>query len=1165
MSATPLLGVLQNAPEYNRFEELLTAAQGPAAAFGLPEPHRAHVLGALAQRRTVLMLAASEQAAERLYAQASALCPNALYLPAREIPLVHAYAASGGRAKERITTLSRLCLNQKEPLAVVASIETAMQRLAPLQVLQRAIKTLQVGMEIPPRSLLRDLLEAGYEAVELVEGPGQAAARGDIVDCYPPHGGQPCRLEFFGDEIDRISFFDPVSQRSLEQVQEILITPATEAPQEPQAITRALAVIEHAKGFDAQRIAWEEGRACPGAESLLPILYPGDDCLLDYLSQETFLLLEEPQRLEEACKTAYRLFSQEVSAMLDRGEGIAQQSRLLCSPEDLFRRLDTRRTGLLYALKRSFGLIRARDSVDFDARTAPQYPLEAGREELARDIQLWKRTGNAVLLFAGAHAQRLRQQLLDCDCETAFSDGLTRPPVPGEALILSSGLPQGLYWPSLHLIVLSQQELFGSAARIAPRRHSRRSGKPQLAFTDLKPGDLVVHETHGIGRFLGVESLTVQDNTRDYLLLQYAGGDKLYIPTDQLDRVQKYIGGSQEGASTLEGLDGPAGPRLSRLGGSDWQRQVNKARGAVKALAFDLAALYARRDQEKGFAFSVDTPWQRQLEERFPYEETPDQLQCIREIKQDMERPRPMDRLLCGDVGYGKTEVALRAAFKAVQDSKQVAFLVPTTILAQQHYNTLSARFEGFPIRLALLSRFKTPQEQKKIKEGVASGQIDILIGTHALLGKEVKFKDLGLLIVDEEQRFGVGHKEQIKAFKSNIDVLTLSATPIPRTLHMSMVGIRDMSVIETPPEERYPVQTYVLEYSDALVLDAMRKELGRGGQCYIVYNRVQQMEHFTSHLADLFPEARFAHAHGQMQERLLEGTMLDFLEHRIDVLVCSTIIENGLDISNANTMIVVDADKMGLAQLYQLRGRVGRSTRLGYAYFTFQRDKVLTEIAHKRLLALSEFTQFGAGFQIAMRDLEIRGAGSLLGAQQHGHIADVGYEYYCKLMDQALREAKGEAVPLEVDTVVDVPVDAHIPRNYIANEVLRLQMYKRIALIDGQEALFDVQEELEDRYGDIPGPVQNLMDVALVKAKAAKAQVASLTIRDGSAKLVFHPDAQLDGERFVSAAGAFGAQILSGADQMALQWKQSGKEAIAVLHGLAALLDALGACPQEE
>lgn len=1135
----PLLFVLRDMPEYNRLNEILTGAEGPASAFGLPEAQRAHIFAALTLGHGGLIVTPTEQSAQRLYMQASAFSDAVALLPMREVPLVHAYAVAGEGAKVRIATLMRLAL--REPVCIVASAAAAMQALAPPEVLRRAVHTLRLGGAYPPRELLTALFDAGYEAVDLVEGPGQISLRGDILDVFPPHTRTPYRIEFFDDEIDRMSIYDPATQRSVGRVDEVVIPPATEAPQDAAAVARARAAVEDAAGFDAMRIAYGEGRAARGAESIIPVLYDGTYTIFDYLKDDAFLFVDEPHRFEEAAQSARRLFLQEIDALLARGEGLAEQSGLQIDEETLLKRLNTGRTALLYTFSRAFRPIPAREIVQFDARVAPMYTGE--RLTLSQDLIAGKELGGMAVVYAGKHQRRIWQQLLDDGCEAAMAETITRMPAHGEILVSAESLPFGMLYPSLRLTVLTETELFGVMRTQTRRRHSKEQ---RLVFSELKPGDYIVHEAHGIGRFVGVEALTVQDTTRDYLLMEYALGDKLYIPTDQLDRVQKYIGGEDV-------------PRLSKLGGSEWQRQVGRAKSAVKELAFDLTQLYSTRENSKGFAFSKDTKWQKQLEDSFPYPETPDQLQSIEEVKRDMESPHVMDRLLCGDVGYGKTEVALRAAFKAVQDSKQVAFLVPTTILAQQHYNTISSRLSPFPVRVEILSRFRTPQEQKRIKAKLQAGEIDIIIGTHALLGRDVKFKDLGLLIIDEEQRFGVGHKEQIKTLKTNVDVLTLTATPIPRTLHMSMIGIRDMSIIDTPPEERYPVQTYVLEYSDMMLRDALEKELGRGGQCYVVYNQVRRLTRFAERIKALMPDARIAIGHGQMAETALEQVMLDFVENRTDILLCSTIVENGLDIPNANTLFVIDADKMGLAQLYQLRGRVGRSSRLGYAYFTFRKDKVLSETAHKRLTALTDFAQFGAGREIAMRDLEIRGAGSLFGAQQHGHIADIGYEYYVKLMNAAVQEAKsGVLPPAEIDTVVDVALDANIPKTYIRSEVQRLSMYKRIAMIRDEAAMYDVQEEMEDRYGDIPEETQNLMDIALIKAYSARAQVTVLTIRDEQAKLTFHAEAALDGARLVQAAAEFGAQLSPG-DTVSLTYRRPGKPTREMLQLLLPLLQVLG------
>ena len=745
---------------------------------------------------------------------------------------------------------------------------------------------------------------------------------------------------------------------------------------------------------------------------------------------------------------------------------------------------------------------------------------------------------DAVLLYAGEAAGRIHDLLAMEELPHATADKLTRPPVPGEILVLEESLPRGFVFPESRLTVITQAELFYKK----PSKPTAGSRKKSGGFRsgDLQPGDYVVHETHGIGRFVGMQQVTTLGSTRDYLLFAYRGTDKLYIPTDQLGRIQKYIGGG-------EGIE----PQLSKLGGNEWQSRVTRARSAAKKLAVDLAALYAARAGRRGFAFSPDNDWQRQLEERFPYEETPDQRQAIVDVKADMESGKPMDRLLCGDVGYGKTEVALRAVFKAVQDSKQAAFLVPTTILAQQHYNTLTQRFSDFPIRIGLLSRFLSPKEREEVGRKLRSGELDLVIGTHALLGKQIRFKDLGLLIIDEEHRFGVNHKEKIKALRESVDVLTLTATPIPRTLNLSMTGIRDISLMETPPENRYPVQTFVTEYSDALLVSALRRELGRSGQAFVVSNRVLGMELTLARLQKLVPEARFVMAHGQMPEQQLEKAMLAFLGREADVLLTSTIIESGVDIQNANTLIVLEADKMGLAQLYQLRGRVGRGERLGYAWFTVQQAQAVSEPAQKRLTAIREFTQFGAGFALAMRDLEIRGAGSLLGAEQHGHIADIGYDYYVKLMREAVLQAKGQPEVPPVETVLDAELSAYLPRERFGSEALRLAMYKRIAGIDSRESYEDILDEFCDRYGEPPPPAQALMLAALVRALAGQAGMAEIRIRPALVRLTYDATARPDGAQLLSALCRHAGARLLATEPPAIEIRMEEEDAFAILSKL--------------
>ncbi len=1130
----PILTVLRDAPEFRRMEDALSRSCGPVAAFGLQESHKAHIAAVLSLSHTVLLVSATDTGAARLWDSVRGYLPDAsLFLP-RETPLVHVMNASSERAGSRASALSSLLF--RENRLVICSMGALLQRLAPRDVYVSQCVRLKTGDETSPRALVQRLAAAGYERVELVEGRGQVASRGDLVDVYPPDARYPIRVEFWGDTIDQMRDFDPITQRSVEQRTEALLPPAYETPQTEQAIARALRHAADKIGFETQVELWRQGLPAAGADAMLPLLYPKLDTLLDYLPESAVLVLDEPARLEEAAKTAEMTFAESVTAMLERGEGDAAQGKLQLGAEETLSLLNTPRTAACYALTRPHHAFPPKEIVQFLARPAPQYMGDT--EELLRDVRLWKQTGEAAVLFAGEHAKPLFEQLAAAGAEVAFSETLTRPPVRGEVLVTGDALLTGFAYPELHLTVLGASELFGKRSAVKKVQKKRNT----LSFSELSVGDYVVHEAHGIGRFVGVESLTVDGSTRDYLLLEYRGGDRLYIPTDQMDRVQKYVGGGDE--DTV--------PHLSKLGGSEWQGRVNRAKASAKKLAVDLAELYAARASVRGFAFSKDTPWQTQLEERFPYQETPDQLESIREIKADMERPHPMDRLLCGDVGYGKTEVALRAAFKAVQDSKQVAFLVPTTILAEQHYNTLAARFSDFPVRTACLSRFQSAEQRKQVKKKLAAGEIDIVVGTHALLAKDVRFKDLGLLIIDEEHRFGVNHKEQIKALRQEIDVLTLTATPIPRTLNLSMSGIRDISVIETPPDARYPVQTFVLEYTDGLVTDAVTRELSRGGQVYIVNNRVRSIEQYAEHLRELLPEATVLVAHGQMPEGQLEQAMMDFMEHKADILLCSTIIESGLDIPNANTLLVLEADRMGLAQLYQLKGRVGRSTRLGYAYFTVQRGRAMNEKAHKRLMAIREFTQFGAGFQLAMRDLEIRGAGSLLGAEQHGHIADIGYEYYLKIVQAAVREARGEETPLpETDVTLDIPMSAHIPAGFIPNEVQRLSAYRRIADAEGEDAQLLLREELEDRYGELPEEVENLFLLAKIKQLAKRAYIGLVTVRDGEAKLSFLPDAPLDGGKLLGAVSNFlGAQLLA-SEPPAVRIRQKNVDAAALARKL--------------
>ncbi|MDR0841105.1 MAG: transcription-repair coupling factor [Christensenellaceae bacterium] len=1107
----PLLQILSQHSEYVRLREALTQGEGPVSVFGVGEASKGHLAAALFAdaKRALVFVTPSEAAAAKLADEIACYVPCA-HFPARDIPLTGDFVSSDGLEARRVAILSAA---QEEPVAITASIEAMLQRLAPPQTLRQAVRTLHVGDVIEPRALLAEFLAAGYERVDACESRRQVSQRGGYVDIFPITAENPVRIEFFDDEIDTMRSYDALTQRSIENVDSVSVPPAAEMPITAEARARAMAAMQGrpvcAEAYEALRA----GGVPSCAVRLLPLFYPEEYTLQDYFKDALFLL-DDMSRIEESAHLLHAQFAEAVSALVAAGDIPGEQAASLCAPLAVIQRLGTPRTALFFAFTRSYGLIAPKALFRFETRPVSRY---VGDETLLReDLALWRKNGATVLLYAGAHAQRLQDRLRDMDALVPVTPALERPIVRGEQIIIGETLERGYEYSELGLVVISENELYGDVPRKRAKSHRSR---PQMAFTDLAVGDLVVHELHGIGRFVGVVTLMVDGAARDYLHLVYSGGDKLYIPTDQLDRVQKYIGGEDGGLA-----------RLSKLGSGEWQRAVARTREGAKKLAFDLVQLYGERQKRKGFCFAEDNAWQQRLEESFPYEETADQLTSIEEIKRDMCSGRVMDRLLCGDVGYGKTEVALRAAFKAVLSGKQVAMLVPTTILAQQHYNTIVSRFSGFPVNVALLSRFKTPKEQQEILQGLKQGRIDFVVGTHKLLGKAVQFKDLGLLIVDEEQRFGVAHKEQIKNIKRSVDVLTLSATPIPRTLHMSMTGIRDMSVIETPPAQRYPVQTYVMEYADGLVREAIRKEIGRGGQVYFVYNHVRTMEHFATYLRELVPEARIAFAHGQMGERALEKTMLDFLDKQFDVLLCSTIIESGLDITNVNTMFVYDADQMGLSQLYQLRGRVGRGVRLGYAYMFFRRNKVLSEVAERRLSAIRELTQFGSGFRIAMRDLEIRGAGNLLGPEQSGHMEAVGYDLYCKIVDSAVREAKGEPVRREIDTVMELPLPASLPHEYVPRESDRLAMYKRIAAITAQQDIYDVQDELIDRFGDIPKQVQNLLFISLLKANARRAFVTRISVKEGEAVLSLDVEAPINGAKLFDAAQSIeGAQLRMG------------------------------------
>jgi len=1167
------------------FEAILDHAKtaGSLAVTGVAEGERAFLAAALAHRtsRPVVLLAPTELIAGRQAQDLSRLLGDGFaMLPPRELLFSRA-AASQESTWQRLTALFALAENKVRVLCL--PIEALMDRCLPADVFRSAILTLAEGAEFPPDKLMDGLLRAGYERVAMVEGRGQCAMRGSIVDVFPPTLPEAVRIEFFDTQVDNIRTFDCISQRSTGRLRSIRIPPASEGLiTDPKAaadrLEKALSepgddpVPPHRRESPTQKTPIsmkplddsleeldqlpsledflarldsleelpdeKEGKAptdhpaghtshaaptaagadkgameaaapadTPSAMALLrqrhaddiahvrsghplrngamwmTVLCEETTSLLSYL-ESPILVCQQPEQYPARAQARLDAFQQEFSEARRRGDAAVAQEGLLLTYAQALTELEGYPRLALSDLTKGLGQLGAQGAVEFPSE--PVMPYQSRLEPLCKDLAVWREKGCAIVILTGGEnrGRRLQKALADLGAPSVYADSLDGNLIAGETMLLPVSYSKGFLRLRAGLCIIADSDLYGTAYQRA--RKKQKAGERIASFTDLTPGDYVVHDFHGVGLYQGIVQVSGDDAKRDYLLIHFAGNDKLYVPTDQFDRVQKFIGAEH------------SPPKLNRLGGAEWQRQKSKVKAGLKALAFDLAELYAKRRQLTGYSFSKDTPWQREFEDVFPYELTADQEQSVADIEADMESNRNMDRLLCGDVGYGKTEVALRAAFKAVIEGKQVAILAPTTILVQQHFHTIKKRFSGFPVTAEMLSRFRSAKEQKDILTGLKSGKIDLIVGTHRLLAKDVEFKDLGLLIVDEEHRFGVNHKERIKHMKTRVDVLTLSATPIPRTLHMSMAGIRDMSLLETPPEERLPVKTYVIEYDDGILRDAIQRELARGGQVYFLYNRVRSIEQMYARLKSLVPQARIGIAHGQMKESALEDVMLDFYAGAYDILLCTTIIESGLDVPEANTLIVFDADRFGLSQLYQIRGRVGRSNKQAYAYFTTRQNKLLSETAEKRLSAIREFTEFGAGYRIAMRDLEIRGAGDVLGPQQHGHLSAVGYDMYLKLLEQAVSEVQGIQEEPELDTRIELSVDAYLPEDYISQELLRVEIYKRIAMIDSSQAHLDIQDELIDRFGDVPPVVENLMNIAHLRA---------ITRRLGGSHLALRPD----------------------------------------------------------
>lgn len=1052
---------LQGLAEFEQIKEKSKTNKGILQVSGCMESQKSHLmygLSGIAPYR--LILAEDERRAREIYEDYRFYDRKVYSYPAKDLLFFQADIHGNLLIRQRMKVIKAL-LEEKE-LTVVTSIDGCMDFLESLEKIKEQLIHYESDSTVDTEQLKNQLVALGYERVGQVEMPGQFSVRGGIVDIYCLTEENPWRIELWGDEIDSIRSFDPESQRSLENLEELTIYPA----------------VEHIGDKDMVSF-------------------------LDYFPEErTIIFLDEPNRLTEKGGAVEEEYRQSRMHREEKGSRNLPEN-WLCSFEQLQKELNKRNCISVCALEPKQAGWKVREKFYLEVKSISAY--NNSFELLVKDLHQYKKQGYRIALLSGSRtrAERLAKDLQEEGLAAFYGQDYDREICPGEIMVVYGHAKKGFEYPLIKFAVMTESDIFGQEQK-KKKKKKNYSGSRIQDFAELSVGDFVVHEKHGLGIYRGIEKVEVDRIVKDYIKIEYRGGSNLYIPATQLDCLQKY-----------SGADASKAPKLNKLGTQEWNKTKSKVRGAVKNIAKELVELYAVRQEKEGYVCGPDTVWQREFEEMFPYEETEDQLSAIEDAKRDMESTRIMDRLICGDVGYGKTEVALRAAFKEVQESRQVAYLAPTTILAQQIYNTFVQRMKEFPVRVELLCRFRTPAQQKKAIEDLKKGQVDVIIGTHRILSKDVQFKNLGLLIVDEEQRFGVTHKEKIKQLKKDVDVLTLTATPIPRTLHMSLIGIRDMSVLEEPPMDRMPIQTYVMEYDEETVREAINRELRRGGQVYYVYNRVTDIADVALRIAKLVPDARVDFAHGQMSERELENVMYSFVNGDIDVLVSTTIIETGLDISNVNTMIIHDSDRYGLSQLYQLRGRIGRSNRTAYAFLMYRKNVMLKETAEKRLAAIREYTDLGSGFKIAMRDLELRGAGNLLGAQQHGHMNAVGYDLYCKMLNEAVKEAKGIHTMEDFETSVDLNVDAYIPDSYISNEFQKLDIYKRIAGIETQQDYDDMLEELLDRFGEPGKAVLNLLAIAKLKAIAHQGYVTEIKQTGKIVRFTLYEKARLNTEGF--------------------------------------------------
>ena len=1163
---------LAQMPELQDLLQQMEQGGCPTALTGPGTVHRAQIAAAVALQsgRPITMVCGEEKEAERLCGDLSVLLGKpVVYLTARELRLRSA-AASRDWERRRLSALHTL--QQEGADIIVATADALLQRTLPPQLLRESTRCLRIGDRVDLDALCLALTQAGYQAAVQVEGAGQFARRGGILDVFSPQMEQPVRMEFFDDELDAMGVFDAGSQRRLRNLEQTVLLPAAEvlpdfAPNGRTGLAQALRLVaqrQEKKDASAPLVqtlredaAALEAGTLSCADRYLGAIYPEQVTAADYLPVDSAVFLCDSVRVSERVKSFLLEHKEDLEVLLENGCVAGEFARYTLSAEELWQRLTDFPLILSDTLPLSRYPVPPRSLLSIPVKQLSSYG--GSIETAAADLEQYRSAGYAVLVLCGGETRcRNLLRLLE---ERGISASLDLAgegmPQAGEVRLSVGALSFGAEYPRLRLAILTEGQLERSPRPVRRVRREEGSNRRRLqSYQDLTPGDLVVHAQHGIGRFVSLERMIVDGAERDYIKIAYAGSDTLYVPATQLDLVSKYIGSS--------GADGQPSAKLSRLGGQEWSRTKTKAKAAAKELAKGLIQLYAERQRRPGFAFSPDSPWQKEFEDAFGYVETDEQLRCIAEIKADMERPVPMDRLLCGDVGFGKTEVALRAVMKCVLDGKQAAILVPTTVLAQQHFATALGRFRGFPVEIQLLSRFRTPQQRKQILSDTAAGRVDVLIGTHSLLQKGLRFKDLGLIVVDEEQRFGVSHKEKLKELSKQVDVLTLSATPIPRTLNMALSGIRDMSTLDAPPADRQPVQTYVMEHDWGVLADAMRRELARGGQVFYLHNRTDTIDRCAARIqAILGDDVRVAIAHGQMNEQQLSEVMDRMTEGEADVLVCTTIIETGIDLPNVNTLIVEDADRLGLAQLHQLRGRIGRSARRASAYMTYRAGKTLTEEANRRLTAIREYVEFGSGFKIAMRDLEIRGAGNLLGAEQSGSMMSVGYDMYLKLIEEAVLEEQGKAPRKPAECVVDLQISANIPTGYVSDGGARMDLYRRIAGLRQESDFDDLLDELFDRYGEPPQAVYRLLDVTRLRIAAANVGVKDVSHR-GERVIFTFSEVPVEAVMKVCSRSKYRNQLLLSAGETATMTLRL-KKGVSVLDQTIALLEELRLAQQEE